>query len=86
MGCSIFVERLPAGDFMPSRTKTARGELLRQNEALDQTVWKVRPEVYAEFLARLDKPPSPNDKLRRMMNTRAPWDNDSQGDTPVSSK
>ncbi len=41
---------------------------------LDQTIFTVPPEAYAEFLARLDAPPQPNEKLKRMMNVKAPWD------------
>ena len=41
---------------------------------LDQTIFTVSSEVYAEFLARLDAPPQPNEKLKRMMSAKAPWD------------
>jgi uncharacterized protein (DUF1778 family) len=41
---------------------------------LDQTIFTVSPEVYAEFLARLDASPQPSEKLKRMMNAKAPWD------------
>ena len=41
---------------------------------LDRTVLTVSPEAYAEFLARLDAPPQPNDRLRRTMQTPAPWE------------
>ena len=40
----------------------------------DRTVFTVSPEVYAEFLARLDAPPQSNERLRRTMTTKAPWD------------
>ncbi len=30
-------------------------------------------EAYAEFLARLDQPPQPNERLRKTMQTPAPW-------------
>jgi len=40
---------------------------------LDQTLFKVSPKVYKEFVARLDAPPKPNAKLRRTMNTSVPW-------------
>ena len=32
------------------------------------------PEAYAQFLARLDAPPAPNERLQRTMRTKAPWD------------
>jgi len=41
---------------------------------LDYTVLTVTPEAYAAFLARLDEPPRPNDRLQRTMQTQAPWD------------
>jgi uncharacterized protein (DUF1778 family) len=45
-----------------------------QDALLDQTWFRVSPKVHAAFMARLDAPPAPNDKLRRMMTTRAPWE------------
>ena len=41
---------------------------------LDQTVFKLNPEAYAEFLARLDAPPQPNERLRKALQTPAPWE------------
>ena len=40
---------------------------------LDQTVLRVSPEVYEEFLARLDAPAQPNARLRRTMRVAVPW-------------
>lgn len=31
-------------------------------------------EAYAELLTRLDQPPQPNERLRKTMQTPAPWD------------
>jgi uncharacterized protein (DUF1778 family) len=45
-----------------------------EDTLLDRTVLSVSPEAYAEFLARLDAPPYPNERLRRTMKTPAPWD------------
>ena len=45
-----------------------------EDALLDRTVFAVSPEAYAEFLARLDAPVQPNDRLRRTMQTPAPWD------------
>jgi len=44
-----------------------------QDALLDQTLFKVAPAVYAQFVARLDAPPAPNERLRRTMKTPAPW-------------
>ena len=45
-----------------------------QDALLDQTLFKVSPSVYAEFVAKLDAPPAPNERLRRTMATPAPWE------------
>ncbi len=45
-----------------------------QDTLLDQTLFKVSADVHAKFVARLDAPPAPNEKLRRMMTTAAPWE------------
>ena len=56
-------------DFVLEASQRAAEEAL-----LDRTTFSVTSEVYAEFLARLDRPPNPNDRLRRTMTTKAPWD------------
>ncbi len=40
----------------------------------DRTILTVSPKAYAEFLARLDAPLKPNERLRRTMRTPAPWE------------
>ena len=45
-----------------------------EDTLLDRIVFTATPEGYAEFLARLDAPPQPNERLRRTMRTPAPWD------------
>jgi uncharacterized protein (DUF1778 family) len=56
-------------DFVLEAARRAAEEAL-----LDRTVLTVSPKAYAEFLARLDAPPRPNERLRRTMQTAAPWD------------
>ena len=41
---------------------------------LDQRVMRVAPEDYAAFLARLEAPPAPNERLVKTMRKPAPWD------------
>ena len=41
---------------------------------LNRTVFTVSPAAYAEFLARLDAPPEPNERLRRSMRAVPPWE------------
>ena len=45
-----------------------------EDALLDRTVFSVSPKAYAKFLKRLDAPPQPNDRLRRTMQARGPWD------------
>ncbi len=47
-----------------------------EDALLDRTVFAVSPEAYAAYLARLDAPALPNDRLRRTMQAPAPWDQD----------
>ena len=44
-----------------------------EDALLDRTLFSVSPEAYAEFLARLDAPAQPNERLRKTMRTPAPW-------------
>jgi uncharacterized protein (DUF1778 family) len=56
-------------DFMLDAARRVAEEAL-----LDRTVLAASPKAYAEFLARLDAPPKPNQRLRRSMRGPAPWD------------
>jgi uncharacterized protein (DUF1778 family) len=56
-------------DFILDAARRAAEEAL-----LDRTVLTVSPEAYAEFVARLDAPAQPNERLRRTMQTQAPWE------------
>jgi uncharacterized protein (DUF1778 family) len=56
-------------DFMIDAARRAAEEAL-----LDQTVIRVSPEAFEAFQAMLDRPPQPNERLRRMMTTPAPWE------------
>ena len=44
-----------------------------EDALLDRTAFVVSPDAYAEFLARLDAPPQQNERLRRSLQTPAPW-------------
>ena len=56
-------------DFILEAARLAAEEAL-----LEQVVIMASPEAYAEFLTRLDMPPQPNERLRKTMQTPAPWD------------
>jgi uncharacterized protein (DUF1778 family) len=45
-----------------------------QEAILDQTLFRVSPKDYRQFLDRLNAPPRPNERLRKTMQTRAPWE------------
>jgi uncharacterized protein (DUF1778 family) len=44
-----------------------------ENALLDRTLFSVSPEAYAEFIARLEAPAQPNERLRKTMRTPIPW-------------
>jgi uncharacterized protein (DUF1778 family) len=50
------------------------GRRAAEDALLDRTLFGVGPKAYAEFVARLDAPPAPNERLRRTMTTPAPWE------------
>jgi len=56
-------------DFVLSAARHAAEDAL-----LDRTIFAVSSQAYAEFLARLDRPPQPNPRLRRTLETPAPWE------------
>ncbi len=45
-----------------------------EDALLDRTVFMVTPKAYSEYLALLDAPPRPNKRLRRSLQTPAPWE------------
>jgi len=45
-----------------------------EDTLLDRTVFALSTEAYRQFLARLDAPPKPNQRLVKTMQTRAPWE------------
>ena len=45
-----------------------------EDALLDRTNFTATPKAYAEFLARLDAPPQPNERLRKTLRTKAPWE------------
>lgn len=57
-------------DFILEAVRRAAEETL-----LERALMSVSPEAYADFLARLEAPPKPNERLRRTMQTPPPWDN-----------
>lgn len=56
-------------DFILDAARAAAEEAL-----LDQVIITASPDAYTEFLAKLDMPPQPNERLRKTMQTPAPWD------------
>lgn len=56
-------------DFMIEASRRAAEDAI-----LDQTVISVDAETYERFVAMLDAPPQSNDRLRKTMQTKAPWE------------
>ena len=72
------LDRIPTGweitlsDFSAGMLEATRRAA--EEAILDHTVFAVSPKAYAEFLARLDAPPQPNERLRKALQTPAPWE------------
>lgn len=56
-------------DFILDAVRVAAEEAL-----FDQSLILASPEAYAKFLALLDMPPHANERLRKTMQTAAPWE------------
>lgn len=56
-------------DFILDAARNAAEDAL-----LDQALFVVSEEAYAEFVERLDRSPAPNPRLKKTMQTPAPWD------------
>jgi uncharacterized protein (DUF1778 family) len=41
---------------------------------LDQTFFALEADAFKKFQAMLDAPPAPNDRLRRFLTEKSPWD------------
>jgi uncharacterized protein (DUF1778 family) len=56
-------------DFILDAARSAAEDAL-----LDQALFVVSEDAYAEFVERLDRPPAPNKRLQKTLQTPAPWD------------
>ena len=56
-------------DFVLEAARRAAFEALTE-----RTLMMVSPETFQQFCDMLDAPPKPNAKLRRTMQTKAPWE------------
>lgn len=56
-------------DFIRAAARIAAKQTL-----IEAALVRATPEVFAEFVARLDAAPAPNECLRRTMRAPAPWD------------
>jgi uncharacterized protein (DUF1778 family) len=58
-------------DFILDAARRAAEETL-----LEQTLIRVGPDAFDAFLARLDAPPHPSERLQETMQTVPPWNQD----------
>lgn len=56
-------------DFVLEAARAAAEDAL-----LDQTIIRAALEAYAAFLERLDAKPQPNERLRKTMQAKLPWE------------
>ena len=45
-----------------------------EDALMERTVFAFNAKVYRAFVARLDAPPKPNSRLRKSLQTPAPWE------------
>ena len=45
-----------------------------QDALLDRTLFRLDSDRFEAFVVLLDAPPAPNDKLKRLLSTPAPWE------------
>ncbi len=57
-------------EFMLDAARQAAEEAL-----LDKVLFQVNAETFDKLLAQLDAPPAPGKGLRKLMQTKAPWEN-----------
>ncbi len=41
---------------------------------LDRTLFRMQPALFTKFVAMLDAKPQPNERLRKLMQTKVPWE------------
>ena len=56
-------------EFMMEASRQAAEDAL-----LDCTAFRLDAERFGAFMAQLDAPPAPNERLRKLLATPAPWD------------
>ncbi len=56
-----------------------------EDVVMDRTLFRVGPEAFEGFRARLDEAPRPNDRLRSPLQAGAPWENTSESSRPAVS-
>ena len=56
-------------EFMLDAARRAANETI-----LDRTLFRMTPAAFATVTAMLDAPPQPNERLRKLMNTKVPWE------------
>lgn len=56
-------------EFMMEASRQAAEDAL-----LDRSAFRLDAERFAAFMAQLDAPPAPNDRLRKLLATPAPWE------------
>ena len=48
--------------------------LAAEDALLDRTAFRLDAERFGAFMAQLDAPPAPNERLQKLLATPAPWD------------
>lgn len=56
-------------EFMLEAARHAATEVI-----LDRTLFRMQPALFTKFVAMLDAKPQPNERLRKLMQTKVPWE------------
>lgn len=62
-----------AGDRGRARPDITLGSVDGDGDPLDDVVFHLTEEAFAEFVALLDAPPEPTDALRSLLSATPPW-------------
>jgi uncharacterized protein (DUF1778 family) len=58
----------------PAEPKVPNAATRAGMDEVDQRVISLSPDAFREFMAHIDRPGEPIDDIRRLMQTRAPWE------------
>lgn len=68
------VDMTPYVDWSKARRPGREVQRVNVDFPADRRLFQLEPKTYSQFTAALDKPPAVNPRLRRLLASRAPWE------------